>query len=173
MSYRYLTLANMTDLIEGIVVRKLIVHKDESGTLFETLRSDWSDVYNSADLKFAMQYMSVTPSGMVRDEHEWHVHQFQKDRFICAAGRIVVAVFDPRNDSKTFGKLNLFLMGPAIEEEMYLLVIPEKTYHGFAVISSDPAYLLNFPTNLYDGSDEGRVINRELNWQDVKNDFSR
>ncbi|MEM7825145.1 MAG: dTDP-4-dehydrorhamnose 3,5-epimerase family protein [Candidatus Aenigmatarchaeota archaeon] len=168
---KYFDLDNLEGLIEGVVVRKLLLHRDESGILFETLRVDWSDVYNSDNLRFAMQYMSITPPGVVRDEYEWHVHRFQKDRFICGSGRIVVGVYDPRQNSKTFGKLNLFVMSPEKEKEMYLLVIPEETYHGFIVVSQEPAYLLNFPTNLYDGTDEGRVKNSQLDWQEIRNDF--
>ena len=172
MNYSYLTLNNQQDLIEGVVMKKLVVHKDESGILFETLRVDWQDVYNQEDLKFAMQYMSQTPSGLARDENQWHVHKHQKDRFICSSGQIVSAVFDPRENSKTKGKLNLFLMGPQKEEEMYMLIIPEETYHGFMVISKEPGYLLNFPTQLYNPDDEGRVQHSDRMWEKVRSDFN-
>ncbi len=172
MNYSYLTLNNQQDLIEGVVMKKLVVHKDESGILFETLRVDWQDVYNQEDLKFAMQYMSQTPSGLARDENQWHVHKHQKDRFICSSGQIVSAVFDPRENSKTKGKLNLFLMGPQKEEEMYMLIIPEETYHGFMVISKEQGYLLNFPTQLYNPDDEGRVQHSDPMWEKVRSDFN-
>lgn len=172
MNYAYIDLSIKENLIEGVVLRKLVILRDETGSLVETLRSDWSDVFNFDDLNFTMQYMSVTPSGLARDEKVWHVHDHQKDRFICISGRIVTAIFDPRESSKTHGKLNLFVMGPENENEMYLVVIPEKTYHGFMAISKDPAYLLNFPTQLYNPDDEGRSPHKsELSWQKVRNDF--
>ena len=173
MSYQYFNLSNQQDLIEGVILRKLIVHRDKTGSLIETLRSDWHDVLNNHDLPFAMQYISITPSRAIRDEDKWHVHKFQKDRFICASGRLVTAIYDPRKTSSTFGKLNLFLMSPDIEEEMYLLVIPEQTFHGFMIISKEPGYLLNFPTKLYNLDDEGRITNKELDWQKVAADFSK
>lgn len=173
MNYQYIDLNNQQDLIDGVVLRKLIVHKDASGSLVETLRSDWPDVYNLKDLNFAMQYMSTTPPGVARDEDKWHVHKNQKDRFICVSGRIVTAIFDPRENSKTRGKLNLFVMSPEKEEEMYMVVIPEETYHSFMVISKVPGYLLNFPTQLYNQNDEGRVPKKELSWQKVREDFNR
>ena len=172
MNYNYINLSNQKDIIDGVIIRKLTVHKDPTGTLVETLRSDWSDVFNSHDMAFAMQYMSVTPSGVARDEEVWHVHKFQKDRFICVLGRVVTAVFDPRKDSKTTGKLNLFVMGPGKEDEMYMLLIPENTYHGFMAISKEPAYLLNFPTQIYNPNDEGREKNQDqISWQKVRQDF--
>lgn len=171
MKHQYLNFADQKDLIEGVVLRKLPIHQDTSGSLVETLRTDWQDVFDQNDLKFAMQYFSVTPSGVVRDLDRWHVHKDQKDRFICVFGRIVTAIYDPRENSQTKGKLNLFLMGPDNENEMYILVIPENTYHGFMVISKSPGHLLNFPTQLYTGEDEGRVPNSQFDWQAVKDDF--
>ena len=172
MNYTYLDLNNQKDLIEGVVLRALIVHQDDSGTLVETLRRDWNDVFGENELDFAMQYLSVTPSGAIRDENKWHVHKKQKDRFICVWGKIVTALYDPREGSKTKGQTNLFLMGPEKQEEMFMVVIPEDVYHGFMVVSKAPGYLLNFPTQLYTGEDEGRVENSQLDWRQVANDFS-
>lgn len=172
MNYKYSNLKNISDLIEGVITRELKVHKDQSGSLVETLRTDWQDVYNKSDLAFAMQYISLTPSSLARDEQKWHVHKFQKDRFICISGRIVTAIFDPRPGSKTEGKLNLFLMGPQKPDEMYMLVIPENTYHGFMVISKAQGFLLNFPTQIYNPDDEGRVTNNQFSWQKVRDDFN-
>jgi len=168
---KYITLKNSQNLIEGVVLRKLIIHKDESGSLVETLRRDWTDVFNDKELNFAMQYLSITPSGLIRDQDRWHFHKKQKDRFICVWGKIVTALYDPREGSKTKGKLNLFLMGPENEDEMYMIVIPEEVYHGFMVVSKEPGYLLNYPTQLYTGEDEGRVENTQLVWRQIANDF--
>lgn len=168
MKNNYITLSNSENLIKDVVIRKLTMHKDESGLLVETLRGDWQDVFKTP---FAMQYLSITPSGLIRDEDKWHVHQKQNDRFICISGRIVTALYDDREGSVTKGQKNLFIMGPEKEEEMYVVVIPKEVYHGFAVVSKEPGYLLNFPDQLYTGEDEGRVDNRQLNWKQVLNDF--
>jgi len=167
----YITLKNSRNLIKDVVLRKLVIHKDESGILVETLRRDWNDVINDKELNFAMQYISITPSGQVRDKDKWHVHKNQKDRFICVSGRIVTALYDLRKESKTKGQSNLFLMSSDKEDEMFMIVIPEDVYHGFMVVSKEPGYLLNFPTQLYTGEDEGRVENSQLDWRQIANDF--
>ena len=171
MNYTYLDLNNQKDLIEGVILRKLVIHKDGSGTLVETLRRDWNDVFDEKSLNFAMQYISVTPPGEIRDSDKWHVHKRQKDRFICVSGKIVTALYDPREGSKTKNQTNLFLMGPAKQEEMNMVVIPQDVYHGFMVVSKKPGYLLNFPTQLYTGEDEGRIENSQLDWRQIANDF--
>jgi len=80
MNNQYITLANQQNFIEGVVVRALVIHRDASGTLVETLRRDWNDVFDDKELNFAMQYISVTPPGEIRDRDRWHVHKNQKDR---------------------------------------------------------------------------------------------
>lgn len=172
MNYQYLDLNNQADLIDGVILHRLVIHKDPTGSLVETLRVDWQDVYNQKDLKFAMQYLSITPPGVVRDEDKWHVHKYQKDRFVCITGRIVTAIYDDRKTSKSKGLLNLLVMGPENEDETYMIVIPQDTYHGFLVISNGPGYLLNYPTQLYNPKDEGRVSNTHLNWNKVRQDFN-
>lgn len=169
MNYQYINLSQKNNLIDGALIRKLIINKDQSGSLFETMRTDWQDIAGS---NFAMQYLSITPAGLIRDEDKWHVHKYQDDRFICAAGRIVTALYDPREGSKTKGNLNLFVMGPQKEEEMYIVLIPKEVYHGFMVISKTEGYLLNFPTQLYNPADEGRVENSQLDWNKVRQDFN-
>ncbi|HLA04117.1 hypothetical protein A2W45_03885 [Candidatus Curtissbacteria bacterium RIFCSPHIGHO2_12_41_11] len=171
MNYQYTTLPNQQGLIEDVILRKLTIHKDESGTLVETLRRDWQDVFDDEGLNFSMQYLSITPSGLVRDKDKWHVHKKQKDRFICVSGKIVTALYDPREGSKTKSQTDLFLMGPEKQGEMYMVVIPQDVYHGFMVVSKEPGYLLNFPTQLYTGEDEGRVQNSQLDWRQIANDF--
>jgi len=170
MNYSYLNYSTQKDLIEGVILKKLIIHQDKTGSLVETLRNDWTEVLNQ-DLPFMMQYLSITPSGIARDQDKWHVHKLQEDRFICASGRIVTALFDPRENSKTKGAFNLFLMGPEKEEEMYMVVIPKDVYHAFMVISTKAGYLLNFPTQLYNPEDEGRIENAQLDWDKVRSDF--
>jgi dTDP-4-dehydrorhamnose 3,5-epimerase len=172
MNYKYLNFENQDEIINGVVLRKLIIHKDNTGSLVETLRSDWQDVIDES-MPFKMQYMSITPSAIARDEDQWHVHKLQKDRFICISGQIVTAIFDARKESSTEGKLNLFKMGPKNENEMYMIIIPEGTYHGFMVVSPQEGYLLNFPTQIYNPDDEGRVKSAgQLQWQKVREDFA-
>ena len=65
----------------------------------------------------------------------------------------------------------MFLMGPEKQDEMYMVVIPEDVCHRFMVVSKEPGYLLNFPTQLYTGEDEERIENSQLDWRQIANDF--
>lgn len=152
----FITLANKDsiNLIKDVLMYPLKVNKDESGILVETLRTDWKGIYGR-NREFAMQYFSVTKSGIARDETIWHYHPWQEDRFLVAQGEIIVAVADKRQNSKTFGLLNLFHMKS--DTCPYILLIPKETLHGFLVVSQSSAVLLNFPTCLYSSSEEKRL----------------
>lgn len=148
------------ELIKDVVIHPYKVNKDNSGILVETLRSDWQDIYGEGK-EFFMQYYSETPAGVARDEDVWHYHPtVQDDRFSVVKGDIVVAIADNREDSSTYGLLNLFYI---TKENPYLLLIPRRTLHGFMVVSKESAILINFPTGLYNPAEEGRIPYAEAN----------
>lgn len=177
----FITLKNKDEvkLIQDVIMHPLKINKDQSGILVETLRSDWQGIYGPGR-EFAMQYYSVTPSGVARDEDTWHIHQMQEDRFLVVSGAIITVIADNRQDSLTNGLLNLFYMDAGIDP--YILLIPKKTLHGFMVVSKTPAILLNFPTALYNPKDEGRAPHEEaqfkspdgslFSWNKIRKEFS-
>jgi dTDP-4-dehydrorhamnose 3,5-epimerase len=177
----FITLANKDSvkLVKDVLMYPLKVKRDESGILVETLRTDWKEIYGK-NREFAMQYFSVTESGIARDETVWHYHPQQEDRFLIAQGEIIAAVADNRQNSKTFGVLNLFHM--KADTDPYILLIPKGTLHGFLVVSRTPGVLLNFPTLLYNPSEEQRISYEEAKiknsegslfaWSQVRKEFS-
>ena len=60
----FITLQNSSEkkIVKDVLLHPLRVNRDESGTLVETLRSDWKNIYGEGR-EFAMQYYSKTPSG--------------------------------------------------------------------------------------------------------------
>lgn len=157
-------LNNKKNLIQDVILYPLKVNRDSRGILVETLKTTWSEVF-SKDRPFTQNYFSITESGSARDENLWHYHPTkQEDRFVVVRGDIVVAMYDWRNESQSYGRLNLFKMGESNGDEgQYLLLVPKNVLHGFLVISEKPAILLNFPTTLYDKNEEGRVTHEEIN----------
>lgn len=131
-------------MIEGVEVKDLQVNADERGHLVEVFREDW-ELY---DPEPAMSYYSMTYPGIVR---AWHKHhRGQVDHFVCPKGRIKVGVYDERDESSTGGELNTFVIG---EQNQQAVRIPGACWHGFKAIGDEPAFLLNFPTNLYNYED--------------------
>jgi dTDP-4-dehydrorhamnose 3,5-epimerase len=73
-------------------------------------------------------------------------------------GDVLLALFDPRQDSETYGRLNLVPLGESCGDDAQLLVVvPRAVYHCFLVVSDRPALLINYPTALYNPQDEHRA----------------
>lgn len=168
-------------LIKDVVIHPLKINKDASGVLVETLRSDWKDIYGKGR-EFKMQYYSITPSGLARDESTWHYHPtVQEDRFLVVQGSIILAIADNRGGSSTKGLVNLFRIDA--DSDPYIVLVPKETLHAFMAISEQPAILLNFPTALYNPKEEGRMPFSQasvkmsdgslFSWDSVRKNLSR
>lgn len=131
-------------MIDGVETHELRVNADERGHLVEIFREDW----HSFDTDPAMAYYSLSYSGVVR---AWHRHtRGQVDHFVCPSGQIKIGIYDDRKDSATRQEVNEFVIG---EHNQRLIRIPGDCWHGFKVVGSDEAILINFPTKLYDYDD--------------------
>ena len=135
-------------MIQGVEIKKLRVIPDERGMLMEILRSD-----DSFFKKFGQVYLSVVYHGVVK---AWHYHKIQTDHFAVVKGMAKVVLYDQRKSSKTYKMVNEFFMG---EQNPMLIVIPPLVIHGMKGISTEPAYVINCPTELYnyEKPDEYRI----------------
>ena len=148
-------------MIEGVKVKDLKVMPDDRGSLMEMFRSDDPDFQ-----KFGQVYMTMVYPGVVK---AWHFHKKQTDHFVFVKGMAKVVLYDGHEGSRTKGEVNEFFMG---EQNPILLVIPPFVLHGMKGIGTEPAYLVNTPTEhyVYDEPDEFRV---EPHSPDVPYDWER
>ena len=126
-------------LIDGVTVKDLKLVPDNRGFLMEMMRTDWPEFKN-----FSQSYVTCCYPRVIK---AWHYHKKQIDHFVCLSGMAHVVLYDDRQDSPTKGEINEFHIGPLSPS---LLVIPNFVWHGFAAEGSDPALIVNFPTELYD-----------------------
>jgi dTDP-4-dehydrorhamnose 3,5-epimerase len=135
-------------LIHGVNVKPLKIIADERGYLMEMMRSD--DPFFQ---RFGQSYVSVAYPGVVKG---WHYHKVQTDHFVIVKGMMKVVLYDRRDDSPTKGLINEFFMG---EKNPILVTIPPGVLHGMKGIGTEPAMLVNIPTEMYkyDKPDEFRV----------------
>lgn len=125
-------------MIEGVKVKKLNPIPDERGWLMEILRCD-DEIFE----KFGQVYITTAYPGVVK---AWHYHKFQTDNFTCIKGMMKVALYDARENSKTYREINEFFIG---EKNPLLIKVPPMVYHGFKAIGDETAYFLNIPTLPY------------------------
>ena len=135
-------------MIEGVEIKKLRLIPDERGFLMEILRND-----DKIFKKFGQIYITVAYPGVVKG---WHYHKKQWDHFVVIKGMAKVVLYDNRKDSPTYGQIQEFFMG---ELNRILISIPPMVVHGMKGIGTEPAYLLNIPTEVYnyENPDEYRI----------------
>ncbi len=135
-------------MIEGVFVKKLVRHEDDRGWLMEMLRDD--DAFFE---KFGQCYITVCNPNRVKG---WHYHKKQRDNFAVIRGKGKIVLYDQRDDSKTKGEVNEYIIG---KENPQLISIPQGVYHGFECVGEEPCYIVNCPTEHYNKKepDEFRV----------------
>lgn len=134
-------------MIEGVSVRPLRQIPDERGTLIEILRSD-----EPLFQKFGQVYISTVYPGVVKG---WHCHHHQTDFIAVVKGMVKLVLYDERDSSVTRGQVVELFVG---EQNPVLVVIPPYVWHGVKGIGTEPAWMLNCPTEPYnyDQPDEFR-----------------
>lgn len=125
-------------LFEGVLLRRLVSHGDDRGSLMELWRIDEMLPKHTP----TMGYFSMTNPGVARGPHE---HNDQTDLFVFTPG-FELRLWDNRDISETFKK-HLFLQ----INEPTAVIVPPGVVHGYVNKSSVPALSLNFPNRLYKG----------------------
>ncbi|MDX6677509.1 MAG: dTDP-4-dehydrorhamnose 3,5-epimerase [Solirubrobacteraceae bacterium] len=124
----------------GMLVRDLITHADERGTVCELYDPRWG--VDPSDLVFAYQF-TIRP-GMAKG---WGVHREHEDRYAFLDGELELAFYDGREDSATAGEgSRLFLS----QLHRKLLVIPRGVWHAERNVGGVDVRVVNFPTIQYD-----------------------
>jgi len=139
-------------MIDGVKVKKLKVIPDDRGRLMEILRRD-----DAIFKEFGQVYMTTARPGIIK---AWHYHKKQTDNFTCVFGKIQLALYDARPQSKTFKSVDEFILSLG---EPTLVQIPPFVYHGFKCVSDQEAIVINTVTHPYDRNepDEYRIDPRE------------
>ncbi len=136
-------------MIDGVMTKKLKVIPDDRGRLMECLRSD-----DELFLRFGQFYVTTTYPGVVKG---WHLHDEQWDNIVCVKGMIKLALYDGRGAegaaaaaghqaSPTAARLDEFFLG---EHAPLLVRVPAGVWHGWKCVSTDEAFIVNAPTEVY------------------------
>ncbi len=126
-------------VIDGVQFRPSRPVPHDDGTLAEIARTDWPEV----DQPIVHVHVTTTEPGRVR---AWGLHRQSTDRLFVVKGLVSIVVFDGRKSSPTHGQVNEFKVS---ERSPGLLVVPPDLYHGWKVIGTTEAFIVNMPTSSY------------------------
>jgi len=130
--------------IGGVVIKKLIVRRDNRGFLMEILRG--GDACKVDGAKFGQFYMSTVYPAVIKGRH---LHKVQTDHLCVIRGKAAVHIEDAREGSPTFGKKEVVIMG---EDDWKLIVIPPNVWHSTENVGTDVCYFINYVTHEYNHS---------------------
>ena len=131
--------------IDGVRFRMTRPVPHEDGTVAEVARAVWPEI----DLPILQVHITTTLPTRIR---AWGLHRASTDRLFVVKGLVSIVVYDAREDSPTYGRLNEFRVS---ERNPGLLVIPPNLFHGWKNIGVDEAFIINMPSSQYahDGPD--------------------
>ena len=125
-------------MLKGIQIKPIKRIFDERGSFQELMRKEWKDLLREDEITQAN--LSVSYPGIIR---AWHRHlRGQVDYFITLKGAIKICAYDEEK-----GELNEII---STGNELKIVRIPGKYWHGFKVVSNEAAWLLYFVNKLYD-----------------------
>src|SRR5215510_9506031 len=128
-----------TATIDGVVHRRLTPIVDGRGEVTELWSEPWEGFTPAVHI-----YQSGTDYGVVKC---WHLHDIHTDQFAISRGKVQVTLADVREDSPTFGQVNLFMLGTL---NPGLVRIPPGLLHGWKALSGPETIVLNFQSHVYD-----------------------
>jgi dTDP-4-dehydrorhamnose 3,5-epimerase len=129
-------------VIDGVVVRDLVVHRDERGAFVETFRREWID----GGREMLQGNRADRQAGCVVG---LHFHRHQADWWYVVAGTARMVLHDLRSGSPTEGAT---IAVDLSAEEPRGVYIPRGVAHGFAALTDVTlTYLVD---GYYDPADE-------------------
>jgi len=134
-------------VIEGVLIKDLLTHKDQRGYFREIIRHD-DDFFAEG---FGQWSHSLMYTGVIK---AWHLHQVQTDWWYVVSGVLRVGLCDRRPESETFSQTMDFMMGD--HQAAQVLKIPPGIAHGCKALQG-PVNLLYMTSHTYNSDDEYRI----------------
>lgn len=138
------TTVAMVPTLDGCYLMNLKMHQDERGYVLP--------IFSLGSPRVLQCVYSVTNPNAARDMDTWHFHKIQTDRFVVLTSCVIFGLSDGE-------RIELVMMGSSVPE---ILVIPPGIYHCYRPRYTEYIRVLNFPTELYNPSDEHRISFGEL-----------
>ena len=107
-------------MIKDIIITKLKKIPDERGAIYHMLRNDDQNF-----IKFGEIYFSIAYPGVIKG---WHEHTKQIQNYCVIEGMIKLVMFDNRQDSTTYKKIQELFIG---DENYCLVTIPTGIIMGY------------------------------------------
>ena len=130
-------------LIDGVSVYEMKNVLGPHKRLTEIFRPEWEP----SGLPVVHVYQVLLYPGHVSD---WNCHLTSLDRLFFGSGHIRLALFDGREHSPTYRRVNEFNLG---EARPALVTVPPGVWHALQCCGPTEALIINLPSHAYDYED--------------------
>jgi dTDP-4-dehydrorhamnose 3,5-epimerase len=134
-------------MIAGVKITPLKQIRDNRGKIMHMLRSD-SSIFKS----FGEIYFSTINSKIIKG---WHLHKEATLNYACISGKVELALFDDRVESKTKGKYQKIFLSP---DDYSLVTIPPFIWNGFKGLYQGESIIANCLNQPHDENEMVRKI---------------
>ena len=138
------------ELIHDVRVREIKNVLSDHSYVTEYYRAEW-DMFDEPPEHVV--HVNLTPGTITA----WHMHKKKWDYIVVPTGMIKLVLFDPRDDSPTKGKVNVFNMSPLTPS---IVGFPPGVWHGFQnLLDSEMSSFINLSSTAYtyEDPDEWRI----------------
>ena len=101
--------------------------------------------------KFGEIYFSTANPGVVKG---WHLHTKMTLNYAVVSGKILLVLFDERENSPSKGVVQEITLSP---EHYFLVQIPAFIWNGFKGMASEPSIVANCSTHPHDPNEIQRI----------------
>ena len=133
-------------MIDGVVISRPPVFRDERGAVLRMLRTD--DPHFSG---FGEVYFSVVNPGVVKG---WRRHREMTMTLAVPAGRVLLVLYDDRPDSPSHGAVQEVSFGP---DEHLVVTVPPGVWNGFMGTGDEPSLVTNCASILHRPDESDRL----------------
>jgi dTDP-4-dehydrorhamnose 3,5-epimerase len=134
-------------MIDGVKIIKLTTHEDDRGFFREIFR--FPEQFEG--IPVGQLSHSMVQEGVVK---AWHGHVYQSQWNYVVSGQLQVALYDKRNNSRTYKELYEFVVGGGLDPLAYYF--PPGVFHGYKCIQG-PMQIIYATSGVYDLEDEVRM----------------
>lgn len=137
------------ELLEGVALKETQNIVTRNGITTELYRPEWKlDAYGIEH----MIHVNLRP----RVVSAWHMHEKQTDRIFTVSGYLRIVLYDGRESSPTFQRLNVFNLS---RYRPSIVSIPPGVWHGIQNLDNSEGSFVNYFNRAYcyENPDEWRL----------------
>ena len=133
----------LRDLIEGVSIKEMSNIITRNGVTTELFRKDWQ--LDSGIIEHII-HVKLRPHSI----SAWHIHEFQTDRIFVTEGTINLVLFDARNKSSTFQRINELRISSL---RPMTISFPPGIWHGIQNLDETTSSFINYFDRAYNHND--------------------